>query len=277
MPPDQLLLYAILMPAAAAAVLLLLPSAPWARGHLPTGSSATEGEHGPAGALRSAIARGSGGSPGRQDSWTAGAAFALAVCASLVVTDGWPWSSTWSSWKQIYVAAGIVALAGALAHIRLVARAETIALAAAAAVLWYRVPEARDIGTRAIAAAAAACVATSMWRCGRRAPAWTCVAASIQAIALAGLIGSSGSSKVAAAAVALGMTLALGAVATRASRTFACAAGAALAGGGFGVALALYGRGYHDNIASWIWWCLAALPGVLCLPWALMPGRRVGA
>jgi hypothetical protein len=258
MPPDQLFLYALLMPASAAAVLLLLPSAPWARGHVPSRGREADG------AL------------GRQEAWTGGAAFALAVCASLIVTDGWPWSSAWSSWKQIYVAAGIVAIAGALVHVRLVARMETIALAAAAAVLWYRVPEARDIGIRAIAAAVAACVAMSMWRCALRAPAWTCVAAAAQAFALAGLIGSSGSSKVAAAAGALGMTLALGAIATRASRTFACAAGASLAAGGFGVALALYGRGYHDNIAPWVWWCVAALPGALCIPWALIPARRTG-
>jgi hypothetical protein len=53
---------------------------------------------------------------------------------------------------------------------------------------------------------------------------------------------------------------------------------AALASGGMGVALALHGRGYHVNIAGWAWWGVAALPGALCLPWALAPGvRRSGA
>jgi hypothetical protein len=95
---------------------------------------------------------------------------------------------------------------------------------------------------------------------------------------LAGLVGSSGSSKVAAASAAVAVTLSVGAVATRASRTFSCASAAALASGGIGVALALYGRGYHGNIAGWVWWGVAALPGALCLPWALAPGvTRAGA
>lgn len=250
MPPDQLFLYAVLMPASAAVVLLMLPASPWARVD--------------------------SGVPGmaRRHAWLSGAACAMAVCASLVVTDGWPWASTWSSWKQIYWSAAIVAAAGAVISVRGVPRSETIALAAAAAVLWYRVPGARDIGVRALAAALAALVAIAVWRGARRAPAWCCAVVALQAFALAGLIGSSGSSKVAAASAALAITLVTGAVGTRASRTFSCAAAAALAAGGLGVALALYGRGYHDNVAAWIWWSVAALPGAMCLPWAIMPGMR---
>lgn len=250
MSPDQLLLYALLMPAAAGVALLMLPSSPWAR---------VEGE---------------AQSGARREAWLSAAGCALALCMSLVVTDGWPWLAAWSSWKLIYLSAAIIAVAGAAVCVRGVPRAETVALAAAAAVLWYRVPEAREIGTRAAAAALAAAVALCMWRCARRAPAWCCVAAAIQSLALAGALGSSGSSKVAAAAGALAVTLLTGAVATRASRTFSCAAAASLAGGGCGVALALYGRGYHDTVAPWIWWSLAALPAILCMPWAIARGTR---
>lgn len=250
MPPDQLFLYAVLMPASAAIALLMLPSSPWAR--IDSG----------------------GDSRARRHAWISGVACAAALSISLVVTDGWPWASAWSSWKGIYWSAAIMAVAAAVVCIRGVPRAETIALAAAAAVLWYRVPEAREMGVRALAAGFAAAVALVVWRCARRAPAWCCAAAAVQLLALSGLIGSSGSSKVAAAAAAVAITLAVGAVATRASRTFSCAAAAALASGAFGVALALYGRGYHDSVASWIWWIVAALPAALCLPWALMPGVR---
>lgn len=253
MPPDQLFLYALLMPAAAGIVLLLLPSAPWARHE----RDATGAQ--------------------RRDPWLSGAACALAMCASLAVTDGWPWASAWSSWKLIYASAAIVALAGALAAMRGVPRGETVALAAAAAVLWYRVPEARELPVRVSAAALAALVAFTMCRCARRAPAWCAAVAAAQALALAGLIGSSGSSKVAAAAGAVALTLAAGAVATRVSRGFMCGAGAALASGGLGVALALYGRGYHDNIPSWIWWGMAAAPAALCAPWAIAPASRRAA
>lgn len=250
MPPDELFLYALLMPAAAGIALLMLPSAPWAR----MDSNARSAE--------------------RTHAWLSGAACAAALSASLVVTDGWPWASAWSSWKGIYWSAAIVSVAAAVVCIRGVPRSETVALAAAAAVLWYRVPGARDVGVRALAAALAAAVALAVWRSARRAPAWCCSAAALQLLVLAGLIGSSGSSKVAAASAATAVTLAAGAVATRASRTFSCAAAAALASGGFGVALALYGRGYHDSVASWIWWSAAALPAALCLPWAIMPGAR---
>lgn len=194
---------------------------------------------------------------------------------SLVVTDGWPWSAAWSSWKLIYASAAIVAVAAAVTCIRGVPRAETVALACAAAVLWYRVPEARELGVRAVAAALAAGVGIAVWRGAQRAPALACAAASIQSLALAGAIGSSGSSKVAAATAALAITLAAGAVAARISRTFSCAAAAALASGGLGVALALYGRGYHgEKVYPWIWWALAALPAVLCIPWAIKPTVR---
>ena len=251
MPPDQLLLYAVLMPAAAGIAVLLLPSSPWAR------------------------VVGDGAPAQRRHPWLAGAACAVALCVSLVVTDGWPWSSAWSSWKLIYASAAVVSVAAALTCIRGVPRAETIALAAAAAVLWYRVPEARELGVRATAAAAAAAVAVTVWRSAQRAPTWSIAAAAVQALALSGMIGSSGSSKVAAAAAAVGLTLAAGAVATRVSRTFSCGAGAALASGGIGVALALYGRGYHgDTVAPWIWLSAAALPAALCIPWALMPAVR---
>jgi hypothetical protein len=245
MPPDQLLLFAVLMPASAGIALLMLPASPWAR---------VGGE--------SRLAQ-------RRHAWLSGAACASALCASLVVTDAWPWASAWSSWKLIYVSAAIIAVAGAATAVRGVPRAETIALSAAAAVLWYRVPEAREIHVRIVAAAVAAAVAWLVWRGARRAPAWSCAAASIQACALAALLGSNGSSKVAAAAAALALTLGAGAVAMRASRTFSCAAAAALSCGGLGVALALYGRGYHDNVHEWIWWAVAALPAALCLPWAL--------
>jgi len=251
MPPDQLFLYAVLMPAAAGVAVLLLPASPWAR---------VVGDAAPA---------------ERRQAWLAGAACAAALCASLVVTDGWPWSSAWSSWKLIYASAAVVSVAAALVCIRGVPGAETIALAAAAAVLWYRVPEARELGVRAVAAAGAAAVAVTVWRSAQRAPTWSVAAAAVQALALSGLIGSSGSSKVAAAAAALALTLAVGAVATRVSRTFSCAAAASLASGGVGVALALYGRGYHgDSVAPWIWWSVAALPAALCIPWALMPALR---
>lgn len=253
MAPDQLLLYALLMPAAAGIVLLLLPSTPWAR---------HDGD---------AI-----GSP-RREPWLAGAACAMALCMSLAVTDGWPWASAWSSWKLVYASAAIVAVAGALATMRGVLRGETVALAAAAAVLWYRVPEARELPVRVSAAALAALVAFAMWRCARSAPAWCAIVAAAQALALAALIGSSGSSKVAAAAGAVALTLAAGAVATRASRGFSCGAGAALASGGLGVALALYGRGYHDSIPAWIWWSVAAAPAALCAPWAVVPASRRAA
>lgn len=250
MTPDQLFLRAVLMPACAGVVLLLAPSSPWARV-----------------ADRAAL-------DGRRESWLSGAACALAVCMSLVVTDGWPWSAAWSSWKLIYASAAIVAAAGAAVAVRGVPRGETVALAAAAAVLWYRVPEARELGVRVMAAAVAAAIALGVWRCARRAPAWASSAAAIQALVLSSIMGASGSSKVAAAAAALALTLATGAVAMRVSRTFSCASGAALASGGLGVALALYGRGYHEGIAGWIWWGVAALPAVLCLPWALAPGAR---
>lgn len=251
MPPDQLFLYAVLMPAAAGIAVLLLPASPWAR---------VAGDTAPA---------------VRRQSWLAGAGCAVALFMSLVVTDGWPWSSSWSSWKLIHASAAIVAGAGMLICIRGVPRPETIALAAAAAVLWYRVPEARELGVRAVAAAVAAAVAVTVWRGAQRAPAWSAAVAAAQALALAGLIGSSGSSKVAAAAAALAITLVAGTIATRVSRTFSCAAGASLACGGFGVALALYGRGYHgDTVAPWIWWSVAALPAALCLPYALMPAAR---
>ena len=251
MPPDQLFLYAVLMPAAAGIAALLLPASPWAR---------VVGDAAPL---------------ERRQAWLAGAACAVALCASLVVTDGLPWSAAWSSWKLIYASAAVVSVAAALVCIRGVPRAETIALAAAAAVLWYRVPEARELGVRAVAAAGAAAVAVTVWRGAQRAPAWSVAAAAVQALALSGLIGSSGSSKVAAAAAALALTLAAGAVATRVSRTFSCAAAASLASGGMGVALALYGRGYHgDSVAPWIWWSVAALPAALCIPWALMPAVR---
>jgi hypothetical protein len=251
MPPDELLLYAVLMPAAAAVAVLLLPSAPWAR---------VAGDAAPV---------------ARREPWLAGAACAVALCASLVITDGWPWLSAWSSWKLIYASAGVVSAAAAVVCIRGVPRAETVALAAAAAVLWYRVPEARDIGVRVIAAAVAAAVGLCVWRSAQRAPAWSTAASAMQALALAGLIGSSGSSKVAAAAAALALTLVAGTVAARVSRTFSCGACAALTGGGLGAALALYGRGYHgDTVAPWIWWSVAAMPGALCLPWALAPTVR---
>ena len=251
MPPDQLLLYAVLMPAAAGIAVLLLPSSPWAR------------------------IVGDGAPFSRRQPWLAGAACASGLCVSLVVTDGWPWASAWSSWKLMYASAAVVSVAAALICIRGVPRAETIALAAAAAVLWYRVPEARELGVRAAAAVVAACVAVIVWRCAQRAPVWSAAVASVQALALAGIIGSSGSSKVAAAAAALALTLAAGSVAARMSRTFSCAAASALASGGLGVALALYGRGYHgDAVAPWIWWSMSALPGALCLPWALAPAAR---
>lgn len=251
MSPDQLLLFAVLMPAAAGIAVQLLPASPWAR---------VVGDAAPL---------------ERRQAWLAGAACAVALCVSLVVTDGWPWSSAWSSWKLIYASAAVVSVAAALVCIRGVPRAETIALAAAAAVLWYRVPEARELGVRAVAAAGAAAVAVTVWRSAQRAPAWSAAASTVQALALAGLIGSSGSSKVAAASAALAFTLAAGAVATRMSRTFSCAAAASLASGGIGVALALYGRGYHgDSVAPWIWWSAAALPAALCIPWALMPALR---
>lgn len=251
MPPDQLFLYAVLMPAAAGIAALLLPASPWAR---------VVGDAAPL---------------ERRQAWLAGAACAVALCVSLVVTDGLPWSAAWSSWKLIYASAAVVSVAAALVCIRGVPRAETIALAAAAAVLWYRVPEARELGVRAVAAAGAAAVAVTVWRGAQRVPAWSVAAAAVQALALSGLIGSSGSSKVATAAAALALTLAAGAVATRVSRTFSCAAAASLASGGMGVALALYGRGYHgDSVAPWIWWSVAALPAALCIPWALMPAVR---
>ncbi len=245
MPPDQLLLFAVLMPASAGIVLLMLPASPWAR----IDDETREGQ--------------------RRHAWLSGTACAAALCLSLAVTDGWPWASAWSSWKLIYVSSAIVALAGAAVAVRRVPRTETIALAAAAAALWYRVPEAREIPVRIVAASVAAAVAWCVWRGARRVPAWSCAAAAIQACALAGLLGSNGSSKVAAAAAALAVTLVAGAVATRASRTFSCGAAAALSCGGFGVALALYGRGYHESIHEWIWWSVAVLPAVLCLPWAL--------
>lgn len=250
MAPDQLFLYAVLMPALAGVVVLLLPASPWAR------------------------ACGDAQGSERRDAWLSGAACAAALCMSLVVTDGWPWASAWSSWKLIYASAAVMAVAGAAIAVRGVPRSETIALAAAAAVLWYRVPGAKDIGVRALAAALAAAVALVVWRCARRAPVWCCAAAALQSFVLAGIIGASGSSKVAAASAAVGIALAAGAVAMRASRTFSCTAGAALASGGFGVALALYGRGYHDSVASWIWWSVAALPAALCLPSALVPSVR---
>lgn len=251
MSPDQLLLFAVLMPAAAGIAVLLMPSSPWAR--VEAEPAASERRH----------------------AWLAGAACAAALCMSLVVTDGWPWSAAWSSWKLIYASAAIVAVAASLICIRGVPRAETVALACAAAVLWYRVPEARELGVRAVSAAAAAAVGLAVWRGAQRAPAWACAAAAIQSLALAGMIGSSGSSKVAAAAAALAITLAAGAVAARISRTFSCAAAAALASGGLGAALALYGRGYHgEQIGTWIWLAVAALPAALCLPWALMPSVR---
>jgi len=254
MTPDQLLLHAVLMPAAAAISLLLVPLAPrWRGGTRPPG-------------------------PARRQAWLSGAACAAALSISLVVTDGWPWASAWSSWKLIHLSAAIVAAAGAVVCIRGVPISATIAIAAAAAVLWYRVPEAKEFGVRALAAALAAIVSVSVWRGARRAPAWCCAASALQSFVLAGLVGSSGSSKVAAASAAVAVTLSVGAVATRASRTFSCASAAALASGGIGVALALYGRGYHGNIAGWVWWGVAALPGALCLPWALAPGvTRAGA
>jgi len=253
MPPDQLFLFAVLMPASAGIALLMLPSSPWAR---------IDGEEQ---RVR------------RRHAWLSGVACATALCVSLVVTDGWPWASAWSSWKLIYLSAAIVAVAGAAVSVRGVPRAETVALAAAAAVLWYRVPEARDITVRIVAAAVAAAVAWCVWRGARRAPSWSCVAAAVQASALAGILGSCGSSKVAAAAAAVAVTLGAGAVATRASRTFSCAATAALTCGGLGVALALYGRGYHDNVPQWMWWAVAALPAALCMPWAVRPGARSDA
>lgn len=253
MPPDQLLLYALLMPAASGIVLLLLPSAPWAR----TEHDAVRGQ--------------------RREPWLSGAACAIAVCASLAVTDGLPWASAWSSWKLLYASAAIIAVAGALAAARGTPRGEMVALAAAAAVLWYRVPGARELPVRVSAAALAALVAFMMCRCARRAPAWCAIVAAAQALALAGLIGSSGSSKVAAAAGALALTLAAGALAARASRGFSCGAAAALAAGGLGAAFALYGRGYHDNIPSWIWWSVAAAPAALCAPWASTPAPRRAA
>ncbi|MBU3729404.1 MAG: hypothetical protein FGM37_09195 [Phycisphaerales bacterium] len=193
---------------------------------------------------------------------------------SLVVTDGWPWTAAWSSWKLIYLSAAIVAAAAAVVCIPRVPSAATIALAAAAALLWYRVPEAKDVGVRAIAAILAAGVAVVVWRSASRVPVWCCAASALQLLVLAGLLGSSGSSKVAAASAAVAVTLSAGAVATRLSRTFSCASAAALASGGIGVALALYGRGYHDNLAAWMWWSVAALPGALCIPWALASGPR---
>jgi hypothetical protein len=253
MPPDQLLLFAVLMPACAGIVLLMLPSSPWAR----IGGDARDA--------------------GRRHAWLSGVALATALCMSLVVTDGWPWASAWSSWKLIYVSAAVIAVAGAAVSVRGVPRTETIALAAAAAVLWYRVPEARDIPVRIVAAAVAAAVAWCVWRGARSAPALSCAAAAVQACVLAGLLGSCGSSKVAAAAAAVAVTLGAGAVATRASRTFSCAAAAALVCGGCGVALALYGRGYHDSVQQWVWWAVAALPAALCMPWALKRGSRADA
>lgn len=250
MPPDQLLLYAFLMPASAGIALLLLPSSPWAR---------IQGDD--FGAVR-------------RETWLSGAACGLALCASLVVTDGWPWSAAWSSWKLIYASAAIVAVAGAIGAMRIAPRAGVIALGAAAAVLWYRVPEAKDLGPRAVAAAIAAAVALVTWRCARRSPSWSCAAAAAQAFTLAVMLGLSGSSKVGAAAAALGLTLAAGAVATRASRTFSCAAAASLAGGGFGVALSLYGRGYHDGIPPWAWCAVAVIPALLCAPGAFAPAPR---
>lgn len=253
MPPDQLLLYAMLMPAAGGIVLLLLPLAPWARDE----HDVTQSQ--------------------RREPWLSGAAFGIAMCASLAVTDGWPWASAWSSWKLLYASAAIIAVAGAFASLRGVPRNETVALAAAAAVLWYRVPEARELPVRMSAAALASLVAFTMCRCARRAPAWCAIVAAAQALALAGLVGSSGSSKVAAAAGAVALTLASGAIATRVSRGFSCGAGAALASGGLGVALALYGRGYHDSIPSWVWWSVAAVPVALCAPWAITPASRRAA
>lgn len=251
MPPDQLLLYAVLMPAAAGIAVLLWPSSPWAR---------VVGDAAPV---------------SRRQPWLAGAACAMALCVSLAVTDGWPWASAWSSWKSIYASSLVMSVAAALICIRGVPRAETIALAAAAAVLWYRVPEARDLGVRAVAAVVAASVAVVVWRGAQRAPAWSTAGAAAQAMVLAALVGTCGSSKVAAAAAALALTLAAGAIASRVSRSFSSASAAALASGGLGVALALYGRGYHgDAIAPWIWWSVAALPAALCLPWALTPAPR---
>lgn len=251
MPPDQLVLYAVLMPAAAGIAVLLWPSSPWAR---------VVGDAAPV---------------SRRHPWLAGAACGIALCTSLVVTDGWPWVSAWSSWKLIYASALVVSVAAALICVRGVPPAETIALAAAAAVLWYRVPEARDLGVRAVAAAVAASVALVVWRGAQRAPAWGTAVAAAQAMVLAALVGSTGSSKCAAAAASLALTLVAGSVASCVSRSFSSAGAAALASGGLGVALALYGRGYHgDTIAPWIWWSVAALPAALCLPWALAPAVR---
>jgi len=250
MTPDQLALYAVLMPAAVAIAVLLIPVVRWRR----------------AGDQSYPVAR--------RQAWLSGAACATALSMSLVVTDGWPWEAAWSSWKLLYLSAAIVAAAAAVICIPRVPVAATIALAAAAAVLWYSVPEAKEIGVRTLAASLAAGVAIAVWRCASRAPAWCCAASALQFLIFAGLIGSSGSSKVAAASAAVAVTLSAGAVATRAFRTFSCAAAAALASGGIGVALALYGRGYHDNLAGWIWWSAAALPGALCIPWAFTRDQR---
>lgn len=249
MQPDQLLLQAVLLPAAVGIAVLLLASGPWARaaGDAP---------------------------PSRRESWSAGLGIAVALSLSLAVTDGLPWASAWSSWKMLYAAAAIIAAGSAIACVRGIERTEAVAICAAACVLWLKVPGAKELWPRADAAAASALLALALMRGLRCAPSLVAMAVSVALLALGAVIGNAGSAKVAAAAVAASAVIAVGAIAMRVSRTFSCASAIAMAGSGLAVALALYGRGYHDSVPSWLWWSVAAAPAALAM---LVRARVPGA
>lgn len=240
MQPDQLLLQAVMMPAAVGLAVMLLASGPWA--------CVAECSPGP-----------------RRQSWSAGIGIAAALALSLAVSDGLPWASAWSSWKMLYVAAAIVGVGAAISCVRGIEVVEAAALGSAACVLWFSVPEAKELWVRTAAAAGAAALSLALMRGMRHAPSAVAAAVATSLMALGIVIGIAGSSKVAAAAVAVAAVAAAGALAMRMSRTFSCASAIVMAGAGIGVALALYGRGYHDSVPEWLWWALVAAPASVAL------------
>ncbi len=243
-------LQAVIVPAAVGIFVLLLPRRAWS-------VEATQGV-----------------SP-----WTASLAVACAFVGSLCVTDGVSIFELDERWQFLVIAVGIVGAGGILCRDDQRERWFTsmvIVLAPIIAFLALRMPGFDGLGPRLMAGAGTGIASLTMARPSERAGRWTAVIIALASAAMAGMLMSVGSSKVAFAAASVACVALVGAAIAHARGGFRPGAAFAMASLTTLAALASYGAAYHEGegVHPVAWWFVAFSP---CVVVASPAARRVSS
>ncbi|MSR29456.1 MAG: hypothetical protein EXS03_07790 [Phycisphaerales bacterium] len=204
----------------------------------------------------------------RRPSWTAALAVAITVIVSLWMSEGLQLFDLEERWNWLVVCATIAGIGGVIGASELPSgRVDIITLCATPilALFVLTMPAHESMAQRLGAGIAVAVGAALLIEPSRHAARWTGFVFALACTAMAAILASSGSMKVALAATALALLCATFGILAQLCRAFCPGPGFAMATLSMLAAFAFYGMSYHDDtgIPAGAWWFVAFAPLVL--------------